>query len=349
MAVYLILWLISFLNAVFTPRKLKFSGVFFVSFLFYFFLIFRGETVDRDYLTYLKYIDDIKAGDIPTLGGWLFDNIVSLYISIGIPSFFIIVFYALSLPIKISLFLKASTTYGSNYLGSVFLVYVGFFVYLHDFTQIRASLAIAIAYYAVYFMIELKAVKKAWLIMGISIVVHPSLVVLGIVAFALRKVSFMVLLFILVFSVIGCYLDIFNVAVNIVVTYLNIPILLIYQGLSQEGVDTINVFGLFPLFNLSIAFIACFYGVRYKIWQPWIEFMLKCSIISQIAWFALSAIPAFSGRISQIFLFSFVFVIPYISQKIIKNTWGISALYSMVGLAAFLFKGKLLNDYSFIF
>ena len=104
MAVYLMLWLISFLNAVFTPRKLKLSGVFFVSFLFYFFIIFRGETVDRDYFTYLKYIDDIKAGDIPTLGGWLFDNIVSLYIYIGIPSFFIIVFYALSLPIKISLF-----------------------------------------------------------------------------------------------------------------------------------------------------------------------------------------------------------------------------------------------------
>lgn len=349
MAAYLILWLISFCNAVFTPRKLKLGGVFFISFLFYFLLIFRGETVDRDYFTYLKYIDDINAGDIPTLGGGLFDNIVIFFIYLGIPSFFIIVFYALSLPIKISLFAKVSKDYGRKYLGNVFLVYVGFFVYLHDFTQIRVSLAIAIAYYAVYFMIVLKAVKKAWIIMGISIVVHPSLVVLGIVTFALRKVSFMVLLCVLVFSVIGCYLDIFNVAVNSIVMYLNIPILLIYQGLSREGVDTINVFGLFPLFNLAIAFIVCFYGVRYKIGEPWIEFMLKCSIISQIVWFSFSAIPVFSGRISQIFLFSFVFVIPYVSQKIIKNTWGLSALYSIVGLAAFLFKGKLLNDYSFIF
>ncbi|HHQ4845626.1 TPA: hypothetical protein ACSQ1O_004474, partial [Aeromonas hydrophila] len=61
MAVYLILWFISFCNAAFTPRKLKLGGVFFISFLFYFLIIFRGETVDRDYFTYLKYIDDIKV------------------------------------------------------------------------------------------------------------------------------------------------------------------------------------------------------------------------------------------------------------------------------------------------
>lgn len=349
MAVYLILWFISFCNTVFTPRRLRSGGVFFISCVLFFLVIFRGATVDRDYITYLEYINQVNVGDVPTLGGVLFDTLVSIFIYLGIPSFFVMVFYALALPIKVTLFFKTSANYGASYLGAVFLVYVGFFVYLHDFTQIRVSLAIAIAYYAVYLMLSLNYVKKGWLMIGLSVAVHPSLIVLGIVTFALRKVSFMVLLFILVFSVIGCYLDIFNVVVNSIVVYLNIPILLIYQGLSQEGVDTINVFGLFPLFNLAIAFTVCFYGVRFKIVEPWIEFMLKCSIISQIVWFSFSAIPAFSGRISQIFLFSFVFVIPYVSQKIIKNTWGLSALYSMVGLAAFLFKGNLLNDYVFIF
>lgn len=348
MAVYLILWFISFCNALFTPRKLRSGGVFFISCAFFFLVIFRGAAVDRDYITYLEYINQIKVGDVPTLGGVLFDALVSIFLYLGIPSFFVMVFYALSLPIKVTLFFKASANYGASYLGAVFLVYVGFFVYLHDFTQIRVSLAIAIAYYAVYFMLSLNYVKKGWLIIGLSIVVHPSLIVLGVAAFALRKVSFITLLCILTMSVIGCYLDIFNAAMNSIIVYLNIPILLIYQGLSQEGFDTINVFGLFPLLNLAIVFVVCFFGIKCKIQDPWIEFMLKCSIISQIVWFSFSAIPAFSGRISQIFLFSFVFMVPYLSQKIIRNAWGISALYSLVGLVAFLFKGDLLNSYSLI-
>lgn len=346
MAVYLILWFISFCNAVLTPRKLKSGVVFFMSCVFFFLVIFRGEAVDRDYITYLEYINQIKAGDVPTLGGVLFDTVVRIFIYLGIPSLFIMVFYALSIPIKITLFFKASANYGSSYLGAVFLVYVGFFVYLHDFTQIRVSLAISIAYYAIYMMVSLNSVKKGWLIICFSIVIHPSLIALGAAALALRKISFTTLLCILIASVIGCYLDVFNAAINSVIMYVNIPILLIYQGLSQEGVDTINIFGLFPLLNLAIAFVVCFFCMKYKIQDPWIKIMLKFSITSQIAWFLFSAIPVFSGRISQIFLFSFVFVIPYLSQKIIRNAWGISAVYSLVGLVAFLFKGHLLNSYS---
>ncbi|MGL4336698.1 MAG: EpsG family protein [Turicibacter sp.] len=349
MAVYIILWVISFCNAVFIPKKIKFGGVVFISCLFFCLVIFRGQTVDRDYATYLKYIDEIGAGHISTLGGMLFDNVVSFFIFLGIPSFFVIIFYALSLPIKISLFCKTRTGYGSQYLASVFLVYVGFFVYLHDFTQIRVSLAIAIAYYAIYYMIVLRAVKKAWFMMGLSIVVHPSLMILCVSSFVLRRLSFRTCLFFLVSSVIGCYLGVFNAIVNEIIVYLNVPILLIYKGLSQDGIDTINVFGLFPLLNFTVAFLVCVYGIRYKIGDPWMEFMVKCSIISQIVWFSFSAIPALSGRISQIFLFSFVFVIPYFSQKIIRNAWGLSALYSLIGFAAFLFKGELLSDYSFIF
>lgn len=32
-------------------------------------VILRGDTVDRDYLTYLEYINEIQNGNVPTLGG----------------------------------------------------------------------------------------------------------------------------------------------------------------------------------------------------------------------------------------------------------------------------------------
>lgn len=343
--VYILLWCVTFLNTLAYSKAIKSCFVFILSLLFFMLIILRGDAVDRDYLTYLEYINNIKNGNVPTLGGAFFDSLVTITFTLGIPVVMVFVFYALALPIKLALFYKAGID-----IGSVFLVYVGFFVYLHDFTQIRVSLAIAIAYFALYLMVVLKRRKSALILLAVSTMVHPSLIFLCLVSLFIRGVSFSFLTIALVVSVVFCYFDLFDLVLNSFITFTNIPILLMYQGLANEGANIINVFGLFPLLNVSIALVVGYYGIRNRgVNDPWIVLMMKYVILSQIIWFSMSAIPVLSGRISQIFLFSIVFVVPYISLKMTGKTFIISSIYSLLGFIAFLYKGNLLNDYYFFF
>lgn len=343
--VYILLWCVTFLNTVACSKAIKSCFVFLLSLLFFMLIILRGDAVDRDYLTYLEYINNIQNGNVPTLGGVFFDSLVTIIVFLGIPVVMVFVFYALALPIKVALFYKAGID-----ISSVFLVYVGFFVYLHDFTQIRVSLAIAIAYFALYLMVVLKRRKRAFMLLAISAIVHPSLIFLCVVSFFIRRISFYFLTVALIISLLFCYFDLFSLALNSFITFTNIPILLMYQELANEGTNVINVFGLFPLLNFSIALVVSYYGIKNRgLNDPWIVLMMKYVILSQIIWFSMSAIPVLSGRISQIFLFSIVFVIPYISLKMTGKTFVISSIYSLLGFIAFLYKGNLLNDYYFLF
>lgn len=343
--VYIFLWCVAYFNTLTKVKKIRNVVVFLLSLFGFFLIVFRGETIDRDYHTYIEYINNIQGGEIPTLGGAFFDFLVSTVLYLRLPVFVIFVFYALSLPIKVALFFKIKEN-----ISCVFLVYVGFFLYLHDFTQIRVSLALSIAYWTVYSIVVLRCKFIPILLSVLSVMIHPSLFLFFIISIVVRWISIKWLTAILVFCVVSSYFDLFNALLNGFVTYTDISILITYQRLAQENVDVINTFGLFPLLNLSIAIIIGFIHFKgERSGSKWIELMMKYMIVSQILWFSLSAIPAFSGRLSQLFLFSTVFIIPYLSLHFTRKAYILSAIYSLIGFVAFLYKGHLLSDYQSLF
>lgn len=339
--IYFVLWLASFIAAAFVPTRIMRTFLIILLTLVYWGLIsFRGEGVDADYGQYLGYIRDVIQYNESSRGGYLFDGISKFFYYAGFPISFIFSVYALSVPIKVYLFSKFPP-----YSNAIFIGYIGFFIYLHDFTQIRAGLAIAFGYWALY--LRFVVASKLWVVLaGISVLVHPSLLLLFVFSFISPYISIYVLFIIMVLSIIIAWLELLSPVIDKLVYLVDNKDLTLYYNLALSGQD-IKPFGVFPIICLSLTLLIGYILPKYYRLDKLTVLFIKMLMMSQISWYLFCLIPVFSGRISQLFLFSIVFLLPILSKIILKSYVLIPAAFSFLGFAAFMYAGGLLKDYSF--
>lgn len=340
--VYYILWMSSFLSTAFIPYKiLRNYSIICLTCIFWLMITLRGNGVDADYEQYLSYISDIELYDSLSRGGMVFDSIAKFVLYAGLPVTAIFFIYGLAVPIKTYLFLKFP-----DYGYAIFLGYVGFFVYLHDFTQIRAGLAIALGYWAIY--LKYNGGVLSWIVLALlAVFVHPSLLLVISFVLVSSYVSIRMLIATLLASVIICYFDILTPVIDRVVHLIGNADLTLYYNLAVAG-QNMKPFGIFPVICIFLTLSICYYLPRlYKNDKLTVVF-IKMLLISQISWFFFYSIPVFAGRINQLFLFSILFLLPLLSKITLRNYIIIPAIFSCLGLAAFIYAGGLMNDYRFL-
>lgn len=339
--IYYALWLASFVAAAFVPSRIIRTFLIILLTLVYWGLIsFRGEGVDADYGQYLDYIRDAIKYNESSRGGYLFDCIAKIVYYAGFPISFIFSVYALSVPIKIYLFSKFPT-----YSHAIFIGYVGFFIYLHDFTQIRAGLAIALGYWALY--LRFVSASKFWMVLaGVSVLVHPSLLLLFAFAFISSYISIYVLFIVMVLSIIIAWLELLNPIIDKLVYLIDSKDLTLYYNIALSG-PGMKPFGVFPLVCMSLTLSIGYILPKYHQLDKLTVLFIKMLFMSQISWYLFYIIPVFSGRISQLFLFSIIFLLPILSKITFKFYILIPAAFSFLGFTAFMYAGGLLKDYNF--
>lgn len=339
--IYYTLWLASFVTAAFIPSRIVRVFLIISLALIYWALIsFRSEGVDADYSQYLDYIRDVTQYNESSRGGYLFDVLAKFIYYSGFPVTLIFSIYALSVPIKIYLFSKFP-----SYGPAIFIGYVGFFIYLHDFTQIRAGLAIALGYWALY--LRFVAINKFWVLLaGASVLVHPSLIFLFAFVLISSYIPVYVLFITMILSIIIALFDLLSPVIDKVIYIVSNEDLTLYYRLALSGLE-MKPFGLFPLICLGLTMLICFILPKYHQVDKLTVLFIKMLLMSQISWYLFYIIPVFSGRISQLFLFSIIFLLPILSKVIFKVYVLIPAAFSLLGFAAFMYAGGLLKDYNF--
>ncbi|TBM00965.1 hypothetical protein EYY87_21675 [Hafnia paralvei] len=342
--IYAIMWFFSSFSMLFiSQRTIKYVIALCLVFSFWFLASFKGAGVDSDYQNYMDYIQEAISYGSSSRGGSIFDSLANILNKLSFPLTAIFSIYALSIPLKFFLFRK----FGD--MGyAIFIGYVGFFVYLHDFTQIRAGLAIAFAYWGVYYYYSSGKKILSISLLLLSGFIHSSLFsVLAFVIFE-RALTKNRLLIILLLSVSICAVDgLSNVIAN-VIQYIGSNDLSLYYQLSIDG-QVIKPFGLFPVFNLVLCLLCSFFLRGACKQDKLTDVLMKMFFLSQITWFLFYPIPVLSARVSQIFLFSIVFILPFASSLILKNKYLLPLLYSAIGFIAFNTMGGLMKPYDFIF
>lgn len=342
--IYAIMWFITFFSmSSISQRTIKHAIALCIVFTFWFMAAFKGAGVDPDYQNYTDYIQEVLSYGYSSRGGILFDYLVKILSFIGIPAVAIFVLYSLSIPLKFALFRKfPDITY------AILIGYVGFFIYLHDFTQVRAGLAIAIAYWAVYYWFVSQKKIFSFILLLLSCCIHSSLLVVLLFVFLEQFITRNKLLIILFISVIVCAFDGLSSIINKIIELIGNNDLSLYYRLSIDG-QIIKPFGLFPVFNLLLSVFCCCILNGMCRQSKVIDVLMKMLILSQITWFLFYPIPVLSARVSQIFLFSIIFILPLVSRITMKNRYILPAFYSLIGFVAFNTVAELMKPYHLIF
>ncbi|BEB95525.1 MULTISPECIES: O105 family O-antigen polymerase [Enterobacteriaceae] len=337
--VYGSLWCLCFILSFFNNNSyFKYYITLCIIMVLWFLASFRGAGVDGDYANYIEYINDAQSIGYSYRGGYFFDWIVNFFVYIGLPVTYVFAVYALAIPIKIKLFQKFSLLSSSILLG-----YVGFFIYLHDFTQIRAGLAVGIAFWGIYYYSYQNKIKAVILFFA-SCFIHPSLIFLVAFVYINKFLSNKLLVLTLMISIMLCVTNANTFIVQKIVDLSGSADLDLYYRLAVDG-QIIKPFGAFPLLNLFISIISLYYLNNIARENALLSIFIKMLLFSQISWFLFSPIPVLAARISQIFLFSIVFVLPHLSLKLFNQPITIPALYSFVGFLAFIIIAELMHPY----
>ncbi|MFU2317862.1 EpsG family protein [Rahnella sp. PCH160] len=220
----------------------------------------RTPGVDHDYQNYISWLDEIGGdfGEIfkqgKDVGFILIYMFTSLFDDSYVLFFIIIAFLSLFFKLKF-----ASLVFDGQYCLLIFLVILSRFIIVHDFTQIRAGLAIAMASYGVLKLLNKSKILGCFIILlGVS--VHLSaillpLVYLAYITFANRK-SFTTLL--LALPVAGIFMGAF---IKTVLPYLDSSRINVYLS-GEYATEHISLFSFYYLVRL-----VAFYGVMFFMYR----------------------------------------------------------------------------------
>jgi len=146
----------------------------------------RGEGVDRDYLNYLSWFDLINNQFWVAVEQKKDVGFVLLYKGLTFVTeqtwfFFLIAgFVALSIKAKFAIKLKLG-----NYAALIFFLIISRFYLVHEFTQVRAGLAIALASYAALILMNGERVKSFILFLT-AMSIHISIIIIPLIILARR-------------------------------------------------------------------------------------------------------------------------------------------------------------------
>ncbi|MGE6118788.1 hypothetical protein ACLHZU_22255, partial [Aeromonas salmonicida] len=140
--------------------------------------------------------------------------------------------------------------------------------------------------------------------------------------------------------------ELLNPVIDKIVYLIDSKDLILYYNIALSGQE-MKPFGVFPLICLSLTLLIGYILPKYHQLDKLTVLFIKMLLMSQISWYLFYIIPVFSGRISQLFLFSIIFLLPILSKIMFKFYILIPAAFSFLGFAAFMYAGGLLKDYNF--
>lgn len=316
MELYLTGFIVTYLCALisldkYLPEKI---GKYLSVFLFFSLLVFcsmRGG-IDRDHQSYINIYGYILNGTNyliePTF--YFFTYISHFFLESSLLLFLLYAFIACSL--KFYIFRK----YCIFPVVSILVYYCNYY-FLHEMTQIRVGVSIALAIIGINFWVQ-GYKKYFWPFLFLSFLFHFSALVFLIVPFVpLRRIRNKELLVYLTIILISYFL--FFVKFGLAKFFSYIPIGFVQekfiaysQKASLGNVEAVNVFSSLQLIKISVIFLVHFFVPRNLKNNSFFNIMFRFYIYSCICWVMFFDIPAFAIRLSELFGFAEVFILPYL-------------------------------------
>jgi len=299
------------------------------------FSAFQAIDVSKDreeYLNFFKFFSENTSENIPFAVEPFFFIIYKLFnytLETQVFAFFLVCFIGLS--IKLYLIKEMSP----NIKLSV-LVFLSYLFLLQDMNQIRVGVALGVIYLSLSFFYKKEYFK--WLFFALIAMLFHFSAVLALLAptYVFRNISqtklLVALILIFLFSIFWLYL---GGAVKIVGVIASVePTGKLTWYINHSVSDAINPIKRLLPHVIFLIPILLKYNLIYKKY-PQIEFFAPLYLMYIISFIILSPIPTLAYRISDIFLFSSVFVLPslflVIKQKFIANVVIVSfALFQFI-------------------
>jgi len=315
------------------------------------FAAYRGPEVDRDYKNYYYlWFVEIKDYSYYLLEGSS-KLVFTLAKSLGVEFHYVLLFFSLtSLTFKFFAINKLSLN-----LYVAFSIFVGFFFFQHEMTQVRLAVALSLALLSFSFFIEKKALPSISLLL-IAITFHTSVVLLFIF-FTLSRKKIVLPFLLILFPLLALLGKLgFNIS-QLILSVINlIPLLEKYIFYFQGGWHEQNI-NVLSMTNISFYLLALWSVVEIFNRKSVTDIHLystKLVLIGLVCIPLLSSLPVAAFRISQIFLFFIPLMVASLYQlyggRVYKTFFIIfSLVYSCLLCFAVVVNSKILNDYVSIF
>lgn len=275
--------------------------------LMFFIVAFRPIGIDKDSIMYTEMYSDPDFMVEPTFK-WI-SSISSLVL--GDVRGVFIMYALLAIPLKAWSIHKLS-----EYSLLAVLIWMGHFFIIHECTQIRAAVAVAIFLYAIRFLSEGKKKKYLLAIMVAMIFHYSSLLYLPLVFLGNSSLSTRWKYFLYLAPLIGYLLAILRIDLLELVP---IPFfqdkIKVYQEMKDKGVmagDDINIFNVAFLLKLLIYY---FLLMKYEVIKDrarYMPIMLKIYAFSTLVFLLFSFMPVLAYRGSEMLAVVEIVLIPYL-------------------------------------
>ncbi len=286
-----------------------------------------GEWVDEaNYeIMFESIVDDGWLEILRTRPDPLYGLLSKLAIALGLSfSGFVFVVATITIAIK-QRALRAATSDPT----ALFVLYLSYVFWLHEYTQIRAALAIALALHGIYIA---RTTRPIWFVAGALI--HASVAVIGAGYYALRypKLGFAAGCLGVIALALAIYFDYFD---PFSIDRINIYVSLIDMDIFSE----INLLAPMPILQGCI--LLCCLGLRHPLRSTgFMEYMF--SGVGLVSFYALSFLPPVAFRFYELFLPFFLILL----SRVWKRTpvlMFLTTLYFASGLkTTFIGAGSLL-------
>lgn len=300
----------------------------------------RAPGVDRDYFNYLSWFNLINFNFNDALAekkdlGFVFLYKLISFITVE-PWLFFFVISILALFFKTKF---AITMFDDRFVGVLFLLIIARFYLLHEFTQIRAGVAIALSSYAVAINLK-KEIKKSYIYFLLAILMHLSAILIPIVLISyklipvVRKRYFLIALPLFGFLSAGISM--------IILKNIDMQRLLVYADSNQiEGVSLLSFYYLvrFIIFYLIVINFYSYLKDKHKV-------TLYFSAVSLFSNAAFSWSSVISLRIVELLgMFDLaMFLIPMLFIKQ-NSVWIYKSFVVVLAFVLFSSTVKIMNPY----
>lgn len=257
-----------------------------------------------------------------------------VFYTLGLDAVFLFFVYsAISLPVKFYLIDKYSK---DRWLSLSF--YISYFFILHDSTQIRFGLAIAVVYLGLRYLSENKKLMFVAIVLFSALMLHVVSIVFLLMLFFTTKRSWSWLLGMVAIAIVLYPVNLSEVALNFVGNVID------YFGLQGAILNRLHTVMLSPSSEIFLGMFSRFAILSYICAAVIFQYISKLSayetlcfnafLLSIFFYIILKDIPDLQVRFRDIFGFSLVFLVPYLYRALSTLT-GERAAYALITLYLF--------------
>lgn len=219
------------------------------------------------------------------------------------------------------------------------LIYLCFYIILHDMTQIRAGVASGIFLLAIPDIVN-RNPKKYFLKTALAMSFHYSAIIMVLVYFLNgekinKKIYFIVPIFGLILSFMkGSILSVFNTSISFLPAFLSSKINVYLIALEEDIFSDINIYNLFYLTLIALYYFLLFNFNRIE--SKLNIVLIKIFALQLFVYYAFSSVPVIAGRMSEFLGIIIIFLLPQLLY-IFKNKIIISLVIILFSFAYLLF------------